>query len=199
MYGILRVFFTLFFKTLFRAKVFGLENVPDEGGVILAANHLSNWDPPFLATFLARKVSYMAKQELFDVPIFGRAIRGLRAFPVRRGASDRAAIKTAVAELRAGRCVGLFPEGTRSRDGKVHDAGAGVALIAALSGAPVVPAAIIGTNEIFSTGKLLPGLKVIYGVPLTFDGKRNDHGAQREFSRKLMDEIRKMKKIHSTG
>ena len=119
LYRILHVIFPAFFRLL-GAKDYGAENMPQEGGVIVAANHMSNWDPPFLASFLQRPVSYMAKQELFEIPIFGTVIRWLFAFPVRRGAADRSAVKAAVKELRAGRCVGIFPEGTRSKDGEVH-------------------------------------------------------------------------------
>ena len=155
LYRILHVLFPAFFR-LFGAKDYGAENMPPEGGVIVAANHMSNWDPPFLASFLQRPVSYMAKQELFEIPIFGTVIRWLFAFPVRRGAADRSAVKAAVKELRAGRCVGIFPEGTRSKDGEVHHFGAGVALLASMSGAPVVPAAIVGTDK-------MRNLRVVYG------------------------------------
>lgn len=188
LYRILHVIFPAFFRLL-GAKDFGAENMPQEGGVIVAANHMSNWDPPFLASFLQRPVSYMAKQELFEIPIFGTVIRWLFAFPVRRGAADRSAVKAAVKELRAGRCVGIFPEGTRSKDGEVHKFGAGVALLAAMSGAPVVPAAIMGTDKM----KLL---KVAYGEPLRFEGKA-DREALDAFSQKIRKEIIKLKNFHS--
>lgn len=138
LYTTLRIIFAVIFQLLFRAKTYGKENLPAEGPVILAANHMSNWDPPLLATFLPRPVSYMAKIELFEHPIFGAAIRRCHAFPVKRGAADRGAIKAAVNVLRQGRVLGLFPEGTRSKDGKLHKAEAGVGLLAAMSGAPVV-------------------------------------------------------------
>lgn len=188
LYRILHVIFPALFRLL-GAKDFGAENMPQEGGVIVAANHMSNWDPPFLASFLQRPVSYMAKQELFEIPIFGTVIRWLFAFPVRRGAADRSAVKAAVKELRAGRCVGIFPEGTRSKDGEVHKFGAGVALLAAMSGAPVVPAAIMGTDKM----KLL---KVAYGEPLRFEGKA-DREALDAFSQKIRKEIIKLKNFHS--
>ncbi len=188
LYRILHVIFPAFFRLL-GAKDYGAEHVPPEGGVIVAANHMSNWDPPFLASFLERPVSYMAKQELFEIPIFGTVIRWLFAFPVRRGAADRSAVKAAVKELRAGRCVGIFPEGTRSKDGEVHHFGAGVALLASMSNAPVVPAAILGTNR-------MSGLKVAYGEPIFFAGKANRESLD-EFSQKIREEIIKMKNFHS--
>ena len=189
--------FTWFFRTVCHTEISGTENMPSEGGVILAANHLSNWDPPFLGTFILRPVSYMAKKELFDIPVFSRCIVHLHAFPVKRGAADRGAIKAALTALGQGRCVGLFPEGTRSRDGDVHKAEAGVALLAAKSGVPVVPAAITGTNRIFSRGSFFPNLYVSYGEPLFFEGRANDRAALEEFSKKIMEEIVKMKKKHS--
>ena len=186
LYRILHVLFPAFFRFC-GAKDYGAENMPPEGGVIVAANHMSNWDPPFLASFLQRPVSYMAKQELFEIPIFGTVIRWLFAFPVRRGAADRSAVKAAVKELRAGRCVGIFPEGTRSKDGEVHRFGAGVALLASMSGAPVVPAAIVGTDK-------MKNLRVVYGAPMSFEGKANRETLD-EFSNKIREEVVRMKKL----
>lgn len=197
MYRLLQVFFTVFFKVFFRAEIIGKENLPAEGGVILAANHMSNWDPPFLATFLSRPVSYMAKKELFDVPILRQIIESCYSFPVKRGVADRGAIKAALKALKEGRCIGLFPEGTRSRDGKIHKAEAGVALLAAMGDVPVVPAAILGTDRIFSLRSFFPKLTIIYGTPLFFQGKHNDKETLQMFSQKIMEEIGKMVKLHS--
>ena len=193
LYAFLKYFFQLLFRFVFRARVIGADNLPAEGPVILAANHMSNWDPPFLGCFLHRHVAYMAKEELFEHPIFGAAIRRCHSFPVKRGTGDRGAIKTAVNILKQGHCLGLFPEGTRSKTGKMHKAEAGVGLIAALTGAPVVPAAIIGTNRIFSSGGYLPRLTLIVGKPMHFAGDRRDKEALAAFSQSIMDEIAKMK------
>ena len=193
LYGLLQIIFGLLFKLVFRAKIIGRENMPKEGAVILAANHMSNWDPPFVATFLSRPVSYMAKIELFKNPIFGRAITSCHAFPVKRGAADRGAIKAAIQVLKQGRCLGLFPEGTRSRTGKMRKAEAGVGLIASMTGAPVVPAAIIGTDKIFANGGYFPKLKVIYGEPMVFSGDHKDKEQLEAFSQAIMDKIAEMK------
>ena len=193
MYHFLQIFFTWLFSRVFHAEIIGTENMPESGGVILAANHMSNWDPPFVATFLHRPVSYMAKVELFKNPIFGRAITACHAFPVKRGAADRGAIKAALQVLKEGRCLGLFPEGTRSRTGKMGKAEAGVGLIAAMSGAPIVPAAIIGTDKIFANGGHFPKLKVIYGEPMQFTGDHKDKEALAEFSQQVMDKIAAIK------
>lgn len=193
LYNLLQLIFSIFFKLFFRAEIYGREHMPKDGAVILAANHMSNWDPPFVATFLQRPVSYMAKVELFKNPIFGRAITACHAFPVKRGAADRGAIKAAMQVLKEGRCLGLFPEGTRSRTGKLGKAEAGVALIAAMSKAPIVPAAIIGTDKIFAKGGHFPKLKVIYGEPMMFTGDHKDKEALEAFSQSIMAKIAAMK------
>ena len=192
-YKILKVIFRFTFNLLFSPKVIGAENVPKEGAMIMAANHMSNWDPPLLACFMPRIVSYMAKEELFEHPIFGTAIRICHAFPVKRGAADRAAIKTAVQVLKGGHCLGLFPEGTRSRTGKMRKAEAGVGLIAAMTGAPVVPAAILGTDKIFANGGFLPKLTILVGEPMHFTGDRKDKEQLEAFSQSILDEIARMK------
>ncbi|MFC2741704.1 MAG: lysophospholipid acyltransferase family protein, partial [Selenomonas sp.] len=99
-YALLKITFAMLFSIVFRAKIEGRENMPKEGPVILAANHMSNWDPPLLATFLSRPVSYMAKQELFFNFIADYILRSCHSFPVKRGAADRGAIKAALAELK---------------------------------------------------------------------------------------------------
>lgn len=193
LYAILQIVFRLFFKLFFRAEIHGLDNIPNDGALILAANHASNWDPPLLACFLSRPVSYMAKEELFEIPVFSAGIKSCHAFPVKRGAADRAAIKAATDVLKEERCLGLFPEGTRSKTGELKKAEAGIGLIAAMTKAPVVPAAIIGTEKIFRNGGFFPKLKIIYGEPIVFDGNRKDKTALVNFSQTVMQKIAAMK------
>lgn len=188
-YKILKVLFQILFGILFRPVIKGKENVPMTGGMIMAANHMSNWDPPMAGTYMPRPVAYMAKEELFSPAIAGAIIRSLYAFPVKRGAADRAAIKTALGILKQGLCLGVFPEGTRSKTGKLGKAEAGVGLLAAMSKVPVVPTAIIGTNKIFQNGGLLPQIKIIFGEPMYFTGKANDKEALAAFSQSIMDKI----------
>ncbi|MCR5176357.1 MAG: 1-acyl-sn-glycerol-3-phosphate acyltransferase [Anaerovibrio sp.] len=196
-YSILKFILTILFGILFRPRVVGRENVPLEGGMIMAANHLSNWDPPVVGTYMPRPVAYMAKEELFSPAIAGVIIRNLYAFPVKRGAADRGAIKTALGILKQGLCLGVFPEGTRSKDGKTHKAESGVALLAAMGKVPVVPTAIIGTNKIFQNGGFLPRLQIIFGEPVYFEGKHNDKEELANFSKKIMDKIDNLIKINS--
>ena len=196
-YKILKVIFRFTFNLLFSPKVIGAENVPKEGAMIMAANHMSNWDPPILGTYLPRTVGYMAKEELFKPAIAGAIIKSLNAFPVKRGSSDRGAIKMALNILKKGLCLGIFPEGTRSRDGKLHKAQAGVSLIAAMSKAPVVPTALIGTNKIWSKEEKFPQLTIVFGEPIYYEGKSNDKAALEEFSQEIMKKIENLIKLHS--
>ena len=196
-YAIFKVICKFVFGVIFRTRVIGAENVPKEGALILAANHLSNWDPPFLGTFLGRTVCYMAKEELFKNPIFAAAIRALHVFPVKRGTADKTAIKHAVKLLKEGQCLGIFPEGTRSKTGKLGKAESGVGLIAAMTKAPVLPALIVDTNKIFGD-KMFPQLAVVYGKPMYFEGSIKDKEALAEFSQSIMDEIAKLQKQHNS-
>ena len=188
-YKILRLVLQIFFGVLFRPQIIGRENVPLQGGMIMAANHLSNWDPPMAGAYMPRPVAYMAKEELFKPALAGAIIRNLYAFPVKRGAADRGAIKTALGILKQGLCLGVFPEGTRNKTGKLGKAESGAALLAAMSKAPVVPTAIINTNKIFQSGSLFPQVKVIFGEPIYFEGKHNDKEALAAFSKKIMEKI----------
>lgn len=169
MYELLRVFLALLFSLAFRWQKIGIENIPS-GGVIIAANHISLWDPPLVGAAIPdRRIHFMAKEELFSNKIFGWIISRLGAFPVKRGAADRTAIRTAITLLETGNILGIFPEGTRSKNGKLGQPEPGLALLAVKAGVPVIPTAIIGTNKIFSNGCLLPKFKIIFGKPLQFD------------------------------
>ncbi len=193
LYRFLQIVFRLLFYTVFRTRVYGRENIPKDGAVILAANHASNIDPPLMASLIERPVSYMAKIELFENPIFGAAIRRCHAFPVKRGASDRGAIKAAVTVLKEGHMLGLFPEGTRSKTGELQKAEAGIALIASMTGAPIVPVAILNSHRIFANGGLLPQLRIMYGAPISFQGDRKSKEALDAFSAEIMAHIERMR------
>ena len=127
-------------------RVRGVENVPDEGGALIAANHLSHLDPPVVGSAMPRRTYYFAAAYLFKNPVFGFLIRKCYAFPVRRGAADRAALKAAIELLEAGELLTMFPEGTRSRTGELGEFDLGAALAASRAGVPIVPCAISGTN-----------------------------------------------------
>jgi len=156
-----------------RLRVSGLENVPLTGPFIYAPNHVSYADPPVAGAIIARRrhVNFMAKAGLFKIPVLAPAISALGAFPVRRGAADRRAIRHAVKVLKDGQALMMYPEGTRAPDESALLPGeTGVAYIAALSGAPVIPVGLIGTDRIIpkSTPFFIPRrCEVRIGTPLT--------------------------------
>jgi len=192
-YKIFKVLCQFWFGTILGTKIIGTENIPKEGAFILAANHVSNWDPPFLGTFIEREICYMGKAELFKNPVMAAICRGLHVFPVKRGTADKTAIKTAVKILKDGKCFGIFPEGTRSKTGKLGKAESGVSLIAAMTKAPIIPAAIINTEKIFSREKFFPRPAVVYGKPIKFSGSTKDKDAMENFAQEIMNEIAKLK------
>jgi 1-acyl-sn-glycerol-3-phosphate acyltransferase len=132
-------------KLLFAARVQGEENVPVQGPLVVASNHMSYWDPPILGAWFPRTIHYMAKRELFKVPILGNLITRVHAFPVDRERGDVGAIRRALHILKAGGVVGIFPEGRRNIDGEAQ-ARSGAVLLAATAHCPVVPVALLGTN-----------------------------------------------------
>lgn len=164
LYGIARGLFRLQFR-LMGWKVRGVENLPPEGPVILAINHVSLWDPIVAASGLPRQVSYMAKEELFSVPLLGGIIRRLGAFPVKRGQGDMSAIRQALAVLKEDRILGLFPEGTRSKTGEIQKGLPGMVLLMEKSKAPIVPVKVYGTRHILTKG--WGNIAMVVGKPIT--------------------------------
>jgi len=146
------------FRILFRGRVIGRRNVPMQGSLVVVANHGSHLDPPLLGHALGRPVAFMAKEELFRVPLLGPLIRALAAYPVKRGASDREAIRTATARLNEGWATGVFLDGTRQADGRINQPMPGAALLAARSGSPLLPVAIINSHRALGTGQSMPRL-----------------------------------------
>jgi len=125
----------------------GAENIPRSGGYILVANHINWKDPPWMEFALGRAIRYMGKRELFETPVIGFLLRGIGAFPVRRGEADRGALQMALAVVAAGQPLGFFPEGHRSGSGQLIRGRAGVAYVALHTGAPIIPLAVSGTRR----------------------------------------------------
>lgn len=168
----------------------GLHNLPEKGPVILAANHVSNWDPVLVALAVKRPISFMAKAELFSNPVLAAIMRAVYAFPVKRGTADRKAIREALDVLQEGRVLGIFPEGARRKVQQDATVQAGVAMIALKSGAPVVPVACVGTDRTFPLGWIRP-LVIRIGPPIKLDscaGKMNSAGLE-DLSLRIMKEI----------
>ena len=171
-YGFAKLAVTVIVRATFRFRVVGAEKVPQTGGLVVAANHVSNFDPPILGIALPRPVSYMAKKELFAMPVVKQLIPRLNAFPVDRQAGGTAALRAALRMLKEGRCVGIFPEGGRNVTG-TNEEKAGAAFLAAASGVPVVPAAIVGTRKLRPFGRV----SVVFGEPITVRRERQSDGA----------------------
>ncbi|WP_380162789.1 lysophospholipid acyltransferase family protein [Kineococcus sp. R86509] len=171
-------------RLLYRPRVSGLENIPGQGPAFVAANHLSMMDPVFLPVVLPRQVSFIAKASLFSGRglrgrLVGGFVRGVGMIPVDRsgGRASQAGIDAAVEALGQGRLFGIFPEGTRSPDGRLYRGRTGVARIALDSDVPVIPVAMVGTDALFRRTKLprVRRVGVIVGKPLDFSHYRGRH------------------------
>ncbi len=189
LYKIVRTLGWLFF-TLMGLKKEGMENLPASGPAIVVANHISNWDPLILGFALPRPLCYMAKAELFSVPVLGKLLPMLYAFPVKRGAVDRQAIRTALENVKMGRILGIFPEGTRNLNDEPIVVKPGAALLAMKAGVPVIPAACIGTRAVLPTGWFRT-FKIVLGKPIYTDSLAgHSHASDLEhLSRKIEKEI----------
>lgn len=149
-------------------RVWGRDLVPRTGGVIIASNHISFWDPPLIGAILPREVHYLAKEELFANPVFGAVIRSYNAIPIRRGMVDLSGMARAVDTLRRGGAMMLFPEGTRMRDGKLHPARPGVGMMSVNAGVPVVPCYVSGSNRPSRWLTRRERVRVSFGAPLSW-------------------------------
>ena len=139
-----------------RGRIYGAENVPQEGPLVVVSNHASDLDPPIVSNCVRRPVAFMAKEELFRVPILKQAIQLYGAYPVDRAAADRSAIRSALSYLENGWATGIFLSGTRTADARITQPKLGGALIAAKAKAPLLPVSLWGNQRIFKKGSLLP-------------------------------------------
>ena len=144
------------FRFLFRGQTTGISNLPKTGGVLVVSNHGSHLDPPILGHALGRPVAFMAKSELFRIPVLSFIISACGAYPVKRGAGDREALRTASNRLIEGCATGVFLDGTRQENGRVNDPKAGAALLAARTDSPILPVAIVNSHRAFPKGSILP-------------------------------------------
>jgi 1-acyl-sn-glycerol-3-phosphate acyltransferase len=186
MYTFARSVVNMIYKPLYRIETIGQENIPKEGSILLCSNHISNFDPIVVGITTPRPVHFMAKEELFQVPLFGKLVPHLNAFPVKRGMSDREALRKGLAILKEDRVLGLFPEGTRSKTGELGEGLAGAGFFATRSQALIVPCAVIGPYKAFKK------LKVVYGKPVDFAEYRKNKISADEATKIIMEEIRKL-------
>jgi 1-acyl-sn-glycerol-3-phosphate acyltransferase len=140
----------------FRGRIYGAQHVPQSGPLVVVSNHASDFDPPILSCCMRRPVAFMAKEELFRVPVLKQAILLYGAYPVKRQTSDHQALKTALAYLQHGWANGIFLQGTRTTHGRITQPKLGAALIAAKAQVPIVPVCLWGTHAIVRKGHYLP-------------------------------------------
>lgn len=161
-----------------RYRVTGRGNLPTRGPVLLAPNHIADLDPPAIMLSACRPLWFMAKKELFEMPVLGPFIRFAQAFPVERGGADRVALRRAETLLKAGQGVVVFPEGRLSENGELQALLPGVAMLALRANVPVVPVGLCGTNKILPYGETIPRptlapMAVHFGPPLDFSDLRS--------------------------
>jgi 1-acyl-sn-glycerol-3-phosphate acyltransferase len=201
-YGTLRAFLTPFLMILFRPKVKGLRNVPASGPLIIASNHLSFSDSIFMPLVVPRKVTFLAKSEYFTSPgpkglLKKLTFIALGQVPVDRsgGRRSEAALITGLQVLSEGKCLGIYPEGTRSPDGRLYKGRTGIARLAIESGAPVIPVAMFNTEKIQPTGQVIPNIQRVgmtFGQPMYFDGDSSDLAYLRVVTDQIMNRIREL-------
>ncbi|MFF2449935.1 lysophospholipid acyltransferase family protein [Neobacillus sp. NPDC058068] len=178
------------FKPWYRVEAIGVENFPKEGGVLLCSNHINNFDPIIVGIMAPRPVHYMAKEEIFRVPVLGGIVRKCNAFPVKRGFGDREALRSGLKILKEGNVFGLFPEGTRSKTGQLGKGLSGAGFFALRTDALVVPCAVIGPYKAFHK------LRVVYGKPIAMEEIRKNKASAEQVTDLIMSEIAKLIKEH---
>jgi 1-acyl-sn-glycerol-3-phosphate acyltransferase len=181
-YACLKPLVVAFARLFFRLDGRNPERVPLAGPVLLVANHSSVLDPPLIAGLVPRQLAFLAKEELFGIPLFGPLIRRLNARPVRRGGRDPGALRTGLRVLEEDGALLIFPEGTRGAEGVLRPAKAGAGMLAVRSGAPVVPVYISGSGRAWPRGRWLfrpATVTVAFGPPLRFDGGWRADGDRR--------------------
>jgi 1-acyl-sn-glycerol-3-phosphate acyltransferase len=198
----------------YNPRVEGLDNVPRKRGAILAANHLSVADEMFLGAVVSRQVHYWAKEDYFHLPgITGRlmaaVMHGLGTIPVHRDGGRAAlnALDAAVPILRSGELVGLFPEGTRSPDGRLYRGRTGVAHLALQAEVSIVPVGIVGSDKVQPNDHLMPRLSALgrsgviirFGKPMDFSDRDHTMSAKRVITDEVMIEIQKLSGQEYTG
>jgi 1-acyl-sn-glycerol-3-phosphate acyltransferase len=169
LYAILKPLVVIVMRLFFGLRSRGTEHIPREGPVLLVANHQSVLDPPLIGGVAPRKVGFLAKAELFEIPVFGGLIRRLGAQPLRREGADAGALRAALRVLKSGGALLVFPEGTRGEEGVLRPAKPGAGMLAVLGGARVVPVYVSGSGRAWPRGRRFPRrakVTVTFGPPL---------------------------------
>lgn len=189
LYDILLPIMNLLSKILFKIKFVGKENVPKTGGVIIAANHYNTFDPGFIGISGVRKIHFMTKEEKFVKPFSKWLYTRANAFPINRGGADKSAVEYSIKIIEQGYTLGIFPEGTRSKDGVPQTPKAGVALIARETKADIVPVSIYSEGKVKFRSKII----IRFGKPIPYESlgftQSGKSSELRAASRLIMDEI----------
>jgi 1-acyl-sn-glycerol-3-phosphate acyltransferase len=188
------VVLTPLIRLYWRVRVRGRENLPRRGGVILASNHQSGLDPVVVGAVVRRPIHWLAKVEYVVTPKVAWFFRSVGVIPVNRDAPERESLERAAAVVRAGKIFGIYPEGTRSPDGRIYRGYTGVARIAEMTAAPVVPVGVLGTREALPKGRILARplrCEVRFGPPLHFKRATGEEPAEayRRFTDEVMEAI----------
>ena len=201
LYWVVKIIVTPVLRVFVRIRVEGKEHVPRSGPVILASNHRSFLDSIFIPLVIRRRVTFVAKAEYFDDKPVAWFFRGVGQIPIRRegGSASERALQSAMEVLEGGGVFGIYPEGTRTRDGKLHRGHTGVARLALRTGAPIIPVGLIGTDAVQPVDSKLPRLfkpvRICFGEPIElerYEGRHDDHLALRDIADEVMYEIRQL-------
>jgi len=186
---IIRFLSIVLFKIFFRLDVLDRENIPAKGGFLLAGNHMSYLDPPLIAVACPRAASFLAKESLFSNKFFGGFIARLHAFPLKSHSPNMKALRWAISELKAGKVIGIFPEGARSADDRLHRPLPGVGLLAVKANVPIVPVFIEGSNRALPVGskfiRFFTKIRVYFGAPIY--PKEVDNYLSKDFYERLAE------------
>jgi 1-acyl-sn-glycerol-3-phosphate acyltransferase len=199
-YRFCRFLFRVYFRLYHRGRVYNSERLPEKGPFILAGNHVSFLDPPFFGLACKREAFFMARDTLFQNPLANWILRSWNCVPINRDRGDVGAMRTVLRMLEEGKAVLMFPEGTRSPDGKLQEPRAGIGMIVARAGVPVVPLRIFGTSRALPRGTGVPrparveikfGEPFVYPLPADFDQLRGDplKAVYRDIGREIMRRI----------
>lgn len=182
MYTVVKNIAKIYFKLFHKVSVEGEINIPDSDGYMICCNHIHMFDPGILVFNNDRKIRFMVKEELMHVPIVSFILKKINVLPVKRGEADMECIRNSIALLKNGEVLGVFPEGTRHRDGEFRDIKSGASMIACRAGVKIVPARIVGKYRPFS--------KITYriGEPISTDGKN-----RRQVNEELYNAIQNLK------
>ncbi len=204
LYTVLKPLTAVFSRVYFRIRVKGAEHVPEHGALLVVANHSSVLDPPLVGVASPRQLSFMAKADLFEIPLFGSFIWHLNARPIRREGADPSALRAALRLLAEERALLVFPEGTRGPEGMLRDPKPGPGMLAVLSGATVVPAFIVGSGRAWPKGRALPHparVTITFGPALRFE-RRDDVDRKQQYeaaSRAMMAAIARLGNTSGTS